>query len=56
MGRGFLPLLYVPAQPQSQELRAREPEEWRKSRVGVSHEGVLVINGSGMAPFFSIAP
>lgn len=39
----------------SQELRAEEQESGE--RVGqVSHKGVLVINGSGVAPFFSIAP
>lgn len=34
MGRGFLPLLYVPAQPQSQELRAGEQESGERVGVG----------------------
>lgn len=32
-GRGFLPLLYVPAQPQFHALGAGEQEEWRKRGV-----------------------
>lgn len=48
--------LLHPSSGPSLDLRAGEQEEGKRVGWVLSNEGVLVINGSGMAPFFSIAP
>lgn len=52
-GEGTPTVLGVPTQPSLiTEGREQENGGW----AGISHKGVLVINGSGVAPFFSVAP
>lgn len=63
MGRGLPPSSAIPTQPSSHlPVRDQTVSQLRLGagtwRVGkyLSHKGVLVINGPGMAPFFSVAP
>lgn len=50
-GDSHFPQCPYPAQSHNLRLE-QENGGW----AGISHKGVLVINGSGVAPFFSVAP
>lgn len=56
MGRGLPTLLYVPTQSNLMTRGLESKKSGERVGWGVSHKGVLVINGSGMTPFFSVAP